>query len=221
MHKVALIILKGYREWTESLGPARERIIQKTQARLQARLWAVFTSIGALPHHFRYDISIALINNIGDRLVEKAIRKLREISPVDVEFCLGSGPTPYGAYRNCGMEGAGGWGEAVVSHLDVINSTYITKNNGPYQLYTDVISLLNLLSRRCRDVGCMPFYLGGDNIMLFLPNVEAIWRLLDGIETPLRVGVGVSKRPYRAFIKATEALDQLRARGAGGVLVAR
>ncbi|MFN7106123.1 MAG: GTP cyclohydrolase IIa, partial [Pyrobaculum sp.] len=116
---------------------------------------------------------------------------------------------------------AGGWSEAVVSHVDVVNSTYITRSNGPYHLYTEVIGLLNLLNWRCREVGCMSFYLGGDNIMLFLPNVETIWRLLEGVETPLRVGVGVSKRPYRAFIKATEALDQLRARGMGGVLVAR
>jgi GTP cyclohydrolase IIa len=63
----------------------------------------------------------------------------------------------------------------------------------------------------------MVFYLGGDNIMLFLPTPKAAYELHDYLNANLRIGVGIAKRPYNAFVKATRGLDDLRRRGTAGV----
>ncbi|MCU7787423.1 GTP cyclohydrolase IIa [Pyrobaculum sp. 3827-6] len=217
MHKVALMALKGYREWTESLGPRREHIIQKTQARLHETLWRSFTSIGALPHHFRYDYLIALTNNVSAEFIRKAVDKIRRVSPVEVEFCEGTGETPMEAYKNCGRASGLGGEVAVVGHMDVVNSTDTTKVNGPLYVYRQVQDLLKQATDFCRDVGCMVFYLGGDNIMLFLPTPKAAYELYGYLNADLRIGIGIAKRPYNAFVKATRGLDALRHRGATGV----
>jgi GTP cyclohydrolase IIa len=222
VHKVALISLKGYREWTESLGPRREHIIQQTQAELQADLWRTFTAIGALPHHFRHDFFIALTTNIDEVSVTRAVGKIARKSPVPVEHCTGVGDTPYEAYLNCGEDRAKKQGGlAAVAHMDVVNSSEVTKSNGPLKIYLEILDLLNNLARRCRDVGCLAFYLGGDNIALFLPNAESIRETVDGLSVPVRVGVGVAKRPYNAFVKATRGLDHLRSLGKIGVKIVR
>jgi GTP cyclohydrolase IIa len=63
----------------------------------------------------------------------------------------------------------------------------------------------------------MVFYLGGDNIMLFLPTPKAAYELYGYLNADLRIGIGIAKRPYNAFVKATRGLDALRHRGATGV----
>jgi GTP cyclohydrolase IIa len=222
VHKIALISLRGYREWTESLGPRREHLIQQTQAKLQAELWRAFTAIGALPHQFRHDFLIALTTNVDETSVTRAVNKIAKRSPVPVEHCTGVGDTPYEAYLNCGEDGAKGQGGlAAVAHMDVVNSSEVTKSNGPLKIYLEILDLLNNLARRCRDVGCLAFYLGGDNIALFLPNAESIREVVDGLSVPVRVGVGVAKRPYNAFVKATRGLDHLRSLGKIGVKIVR
>ncbi len=219
MHRVAVMFLKNYREWTETLGPDREAVIQKVQAKLHHRLWSVFTKVGALPHHFRYDVAIALVNNVGDRQIKRAVEKLAEVSPVEVEYCVGSGATPYQAYKNCGLDNSNRAEDASVAHVDVVNSTALTRDNGPHYVYTQIVTLLEVLNAKCSEVGCMAFYLGGDNVMIYLPNAGSIYQLLDGLDAQLRVGVGVAQKPYAAFVKATAALDRLRVKNAVGVLI--
>jgi GTP cyclohydrolase IIa (EC 3.5.4.29) len=102
VHEITVIALRGYREWTETLGPRREHLIQQTQARLQATLWQTFTTIGAMPHHFRHDFFIVLSTNVDKTLLTSAVGKIAKKSPVPVEYCRGSGETPYEAYLNCG-----------------------------------------------------------------------------------------------------------------------
>lgn len=221
VHKIALMALKGYREWTESLGPRREHIIQKTQARLHEALWRGFTSIGALPHHFRYDYLIALTNNIDAELVHRAVDKIRRISPVEVELCEGTGGTPMEAFKNCGHGNSTNSGVAVVGHMDVVNSTNTTRSNGPLYVYRHIQDLLNQAGDFCKDLGCMVFYLGGDNAMLFLPTPKAAYELYNYLNTNLRIGVGAAKRPYNAFVKATRGLDALRHKGVAGVKVVK
>ncbi|ACB40661.1 GTP cyclohydrolase IIa [Pyrobaculum neutrophilum] len=221
MHGVVVVELKGYREWTESLGPRREHIIQQVQSRIQAAVWRSFTAVGALPHHFRYDFYIALVNGVSLDLVKRAVEKAARASPVGAGFCLGVGETPYEAYLRCGGGGGGAASPAVVAHMDVINSTEATRRNGPLDVYLKVVKLLGQLGERCKDLGCMAFYLGGDNIALFLPSPNAIYSILDGVDLRVRVGVGVAKRPYNAFVRATWALDRLRSAGREGVEVVK
>lgn len=219
MHRVAVLTLRGYREWTESLGPRREHKIQQIQATLHRALWKIFTSIGALPHHFRYDVMIALVNNIPDRSIEAAVAKFSKYSPVEVDFCIGSGGTPYEAYLNCGGVNKHGDTSAVVAHIDIVNSTHTTKNKGPLYVYTEILTMINALHEKCQVVGCIPFYLGGDNVMVYLPNPESISKL--HLDVPYRAGVGVAKRPFNAFVKATKALDRLRSTNGTGVKIVK
>ncbi len=210
MHKITVIALKGYREWTESLGARREHIIQKTQARLQAALWDTFTAVGALPHHFRYDFFIALTTNVDNALVARAVDKVAKKSPVPVEHCSGTGETPYAAYLNCGKTEGEDGGLAAVAHIDIVNSTDITTSDGPLKVYVEILGLLNQLAKRCKEVGCLSFYLGGDNVAIFLPRAQSIHEVVEELPVKVRAGVGVAKKPYNAFVKATKALDYLR-----------
>lgn len=219
MHEIALLTLKGYREWTESLGPRREHYIQRIQAKLHWAIWTYFTAVGALPHHFRYDFAIALVNNIPRKLLSRAVEKIAEISPVPVEYCIGAGETPREGYEKCGLVERGETGDAVVAHIDVANSTAITKRNGPLVVYATVTELMAKLETKCRSLGCIALYLGGDNIMAFLSKPRDVEDLLADVDISLRVGVGIAKRPYDAFVKATEGLDSLRRAGQYGVFL--
>jgi GTP cyclohydrolase IIa len=221
VHKIALVTLRNYKEWTESLGPRREDKIQQIQAELHGEVWRAFTSIGALPHHFRYDVMVALVNNVENRLVEKAVEKIAAKSPVDVDYCVGTGHTPYDAYLNCGVVNNLDNSYAVVAHLDIVNSTHTTKNKGPLYVYIEILDLLNILYNKCNKFGCMSFYLGGDNIMIYLSTPDDIYNVVAELETSVRAGVGVAEKPFDAFVKATRALDYLRSVDKVGVEVVR
>ncbi|MEZ0320182.1 MAG: GTP cyclohydrolase IIa [Pyrobaculum sp.] len=217
MHRVAVVTLKNYREWTESLGPRREHIIQRVQAKLHYAVWNAFTAIGGLPHQLRYDYSIALINNtIG---VEKAVAKIASVSPVEVEVCVGRGPTPYDALVNCDSRQEGSDSDAVVAHADIADSTSITKKNGPLYIYVETLKIISKISELCKSLGCIPLYLGGDNLAIMLSSRDDILQIVGEIDVPIRVGVGISPKPYDAFVKATKGLDQLRETNQLGVLV--
>ncbi|WP_367834345.1 GTP cyclohydrolase IIa [Vulcanisaeta sp. JCM 16159] len=51
MVQVTIIRLIGYREWTESLGPDREHIIQRVQSQLHNELINVFSRLMPGPTH--------------------------------------------------------------------------------------------------------------------------------------------------------------------------
>lgn len=221
MHGIAVIELKGYREWTESLGPRREHIIQQIQAKLHATLWKSFTTVGALPHHFRYDFFIALVNNISSAAVESAVAKIARHSPVPIDFCIGTGDTPYSAYLNCRGREVEATSFSIVAHMDIVNSTKTTKLNGPLDVYSHIVRLIDTLLDVCKEYGCLVFYLGGDNTALFLPTPDVINEIVRNIDTRVRVGVGVAKKPYNAFVKATRGLDYLRSTNREGIKIVK
>lgn len=210
VHSVMQLKLIGYREWTETLGFRREHIIQQVQAELHKRAWAEYTSIDALPHHMRYDYLLVYSNNVPATALVERVKAIREVSPVPVEYCIGRGPTPLDAYENCddGKDTSGN--SAVVGHMDIVNSTRQTERMGSYDVYVVVGDLLNKINSMCRGLGCLAFYLGGDNIMIFLPDVKTGYLLYDQVYIDVRLGIGVAERPYAAFTKATEALDSMR-----------
>lgn len=212
--------LRGYREWTERLGPRREHLIQEVQAEVHRTAWRAFVESGGLPHHFRYDFVVVYANNIPHRDIREAVRALEAVSPVPLDVCVGRGPTPYDAYMNCmAGEGGGDEGPAVVAHMDLAYSRSHTYSDGPYSVYRQMMELTARLGRLCEAEGCMPFYLGGDNVAVFLPDAEVARSLLEAVGGPVRMGVGVARRPYDAFVKATEGLDSLRAEGRLGIRV--
>lgn len=213
--------LIGYREWTETLGFKREHIIQQVQAEIHRRAWAEYTSVEALPHQMRYDYLLVYANNVPLQALVGKVKSLQEISPVPVDYCVGRGTTPLEAYENCDdMKDTRGV-SAVVGHLDIVNSTRQTERMGPYDVYIVVGDLLNKINSICRGLGCLAFYLGGDNIMLFLPDVRTGYMLYDQIYIDVRLGIGIAEKPYSAFAKATEALDTMRKDGVVGVRILR
>ncbi len=211
--------LTGYREWTETLGPKREHIIQQIQAELHKRAWAEYTSVEALPHQMRYDYLLVYANNVSLQALVEKVKSLQEISPVPVEHCVGRGATPLEAYENCDDARDTSSGPAVVGHLDIVNSTRQTERMGPYDVYVVVGDLLNKVNSICRGLGCLAFYLGGDNVMILLPDARAGYVLYDQIYIDVRLGVGIAEKPYVALAKATEALDSMRRDGIIGVRI--
>lgn len=212
--------LIGYREWTETLGFRREHIIQQTQAELHRRIWAEFTSLDALPHQMRYDYAMVYSNNVPAESLIAKVKSIQEAAPVPVDYCIGRGRTPLEAYERCG-DGSTEGGPAVVGHLDIVNSTRQTEKRGSYDIYIVVGDLLNKINSICRGLGCLSFYLGGDNIMIFLPDVEAGFQIYDQVYIDVRLGIGIAERPYQAFTKATEALDSMRRDNVVGVRILR
>ncbi|MBP1449284.1 MAG: GTP cyclohydrolase IIa, partial [Thermoproteus sp.] len=175
MHSVVQLKLLGYREWTETLGFRREHVIQQVQAELHKRAWAGFTSMDALPHQMRYDFLLVYANNVPySRLVE-GVRTLAEVSPVPVNYCVGRGETPLEAYENCDDVKDTSGRSAIVGHMDVVNSTLQTEKRSPYDIYLMVSDLLNSVNAVCKGLGCLAFYLGGDNIMVLLPDVRTAY----------------------------------------------
>lgn len=213
--------LIGYREWTETLGFRREHIIQQVQAELHKRIWAGFTEIDALPHQMRYDYSLVYSNNVELSKLVEVVKSIKEISPVPVEYCVGRGDTPLEAYASCDDSAKTEGRSAIVGHMDIVNSTAQTEKRGPYDIYVMANELLNKVNSVCRGLGCLAFYLGGDNIMVFLPDVKTAYEVYDQIYVDVRLGVGVAQRPYAAFAKATEALDSMRRDRIIGVRIIR
>jgi GTP cyclohydrolase IIa len=213
--------LIGYREWTETLGFRREHIIQQIQAELHKRIWAGFTEADALPHQMRYDFSLVYSNNVPLSKLVEVVKSVKEISPVPVEYCVGRGDTPLEAYASCDGSVETEGGSAVVGHMDIVNSTAQTEKRGPYDIYVMANELLNKVNSVCRGLGCLAFYLGGDNIMVFLPDVKTAYEVYDQVYVDVRLGVGVAQRPYAAFAKATEALDSMRRDKIIGVRIIR
>ena len=101
----------------------------------------------------------------------------------------------------------------------MVDSTHVTRANGPLHVYLQILHIISDLGDLCKRLGCIALYLGGDNVAVLLPEPKAAYEIAERVPVPVRVGVGVAKRPYTAFVKATKALDYLRSHGVVGVKV--
>jgi len=217
--QVTVIRLVGYREWTESLGPDREHIIQLTQAKLHEALVRAFSGLGAFAHPARYDYMVAITNGLSGEEIGTAVNEVRKVSPVPVFSGTAAAESPREAerlafklaldntVRNISVVDE----EVAMAHIDLVNSTEMTLETSGYGVYEYVWSIMSQVRISISSLGGLVFYLGGDNMVAVLgsnPNLmelEGMAKLLR-----VRVGVGIARRSREAMKLATEALDELR-----------
>lgn len=222
--QITVIRLVGYREWTESLGPDREHVIQSVQARMHSRLVELFSRVDAWAHPFRYDYLLAITNGIGANELAGIVRELGRDLPVPLSSGTYAHEKPSIAEREAfklalrarpweNLVGNTGNDLVGIAHIDLVNSTANTEETSSYLLYEHVWSVVNQVRLYLAPYGAVTLYLGGDNIVSIIQPVideeelRPIARLLNA-----RIGVGIAKRGRTAMKLATEALDELRIR---------
>ena len=233
MVQVTIIRLIGYREWTETLGPDREHIIQRVQAKLHGELINEFSRLNAWAHPLRYDYLFAITNGLNNDELTRIIKELSEYSPVPLSSGTYADANPRIAEREAfrlamkaspgeSLIGGGDDGYVAIAHIDLIDSTTSTEWTSSYQLYEYVWGVVNQVRLYLAPYGGITLYLGGDNIVSIVQptiNEEGLKPLANLISA--RIGVGIARNGRTAMKLATEALDSLRSRNGNGVMILR
>ncbi|ADN49749.1 GTP cyclohydrolase IIa [Vulcanisaeta distributa] len=233
MVQVTIIRLIGYREWTETLGPDREHVIQQVQAQLHRELVHVFSRLNAWAHPLRYDYLLAITNGLSNGELTSIIKELSEYSPVPLSSGTYADVNPRVAEREAfrlamkaspgeSLIGGGDDGYVAIAHIDLVDSTTSTEWTSSYQLYEHVWSVVNQVRLYLAPYGGITLYLGGDNIVSIVQpaiNENDLKPLANLINA--RIGVGIARSGRVAMKLATEALDSLRTRNGYGVMMLR
>ncbi len=206
MHKVAKVVLKGYREWTESLGDDREWIIQKTQAELERVASLKASECGAFYLPSRKDVLFFVLNGVEERCFDEVLEALREESPVPLEAEISCGSKPLEALlegRPCPSSTA----EIAAVHVDI--NSFTSKEH--YLGYVESVQLLESMLKVGLGFGAIGSYLGGDNVILFADPSDSteLARVISSMYD-VKVGIGIAGRPREALALAAKALRKLR-----------
>lgn len=104
-----------------------------------------------------------------------------------------------------------------ILHIDINNSTAITKNLSPYEITNLIIKLHSYISDIFLKEDGLTFYLGGDNFMIVVKKnmtKERVKQLVDQLtqitKIHLNCGIGVGKTGRKAAEMATKSLDSIR-----------
>lgn len=209
-----------YREWTESLGKDREWFIQLTQSKVYQVIQSFASSHGGMALPLRYDYQIILLPyEANTREFNEGLKKV----------LLNYAPTPINTLVTCNKikdllkmdlnrenyrEDVSCSPESlVVAHADLNDFTKKTKSLGIYRTYAEILNVIAHYVKELRDVAIVQ-YLGGDNIVSICDedSMQKVLEVLGGVNS-IKVGVGVSKIPRKAFMLAAEALDTIREKG--------
>ncbi|MEM4048034.1 MAG: GTP cyclohydrolase IIa [Zestosphaera sp.] len=209
-----------YREWTESLGKDREWFIQLTQSKVYQVIQSFVSSYGGIALPLRYDYQIILLPyDVGVREFNESLKKtLLNYSPTPINTLVACkrikdllkmdlNNENYRDDVSCLPE------PLVVAHADLNDFTKRTRSLGIYRTYSEILNVIAHYVRELRDIAIVQ-YLGGDNIVSICDedSMQEVLEVLGSVDT-IKVGVGVSKIPRKAFMLATEALDTIREKG--------
>lgn len=211
--KLSVIKLKGYREWTESLGYDREWKIQSFQHNFLSTLTNLASEINSFVITYRYDSYIMLIDGVKTENISYFLNKIQEISPVPIEPCFGYGKSPLEAEENCNYYEIEKINEInddkiLVAHFDL--DGFSTKRQ-LFKAYLEVYEIYNTIFSTSMKLGGLPYYFGGDNIGVFLSanNLKDIVEMIKDLSN-VKVGVGIGNNPKESLKNATKALDTIR-----------
>ncbi|MEM4830322.1 MAG: GTP cyclohydrolase IIa [Zestosphaera sp.] len=209
-----------YREWTESLGKDREWFIQLTQSKVYQVIQSFVSSYGGIALPLRYDYQIILLPyDVGVREFNESLKKtLLNYSPTPINTLVACkrikdllkmdlNNENYRDDVSCLPE------PLVVAHADLNDFTKRTRSLGIYRTYSEILNVIAHYVRELRDIAIVQ-YLGGDNIVSICDedSMQEVLEVLGSVDT-IKVGVGVSKIPRKAFMLAAEALDTIREKG--------
>lgn len=208
--KIAEINLVGYREWTESLGFDREWKIQHFQHSFTASLTRLASEINSFLLTYRYDSYIFLLDGVKVENFYSILDKIKELSPVPINVCLGFGETLLEAERNCYNEDLKDkYDEKIVlAHFDLDS---FSRKRSSFNAYLEIYDIYTKIFDFSRNIGGLAYYFGGDNIGVFmgLDKVEEAKQIVSELDN-LKVGIGIGDTPREAVTKAAKALHIIR-----------
>jgi GTP cyclohydrolase IIa len=113
-----------------------------------------------------------------------------------------------------------------ILHIDINNSTAMTKNLSSYETTNTIINLYSKISNIFLKEECLTFYLGGDNFMILAEKnmaIEKVKEMVNLISTSTKInlncGIGIGKTGRKAAEMATKSLDEIRELRRNGTIV--
>ncbi len=222
MIRISIIEQIGYREWTETIGTDREWKIQEIQARIYQETQRIASRFGGFVLPLRYDYMTILSSNLNEDNEREILEVVSSLSPVAVRLSSDIGNTPLEAENNAwshiskiepGKLGHFGNGNefVVVSHIDLNGLTPITQKIGTFRTYGKMLQILEKINYIAEENGGIAQYLGGDNILVILPDSNYEDLVVKMISTDdLKAGIAIANKAREAMKLAAEALHEIR-----------
>jgi GTP cyclohydrolase IIa len=242
--QITIIKIEGYGPWTLKLGSDREAQLQIFQAKLYYDLQKMFSKRDAIVYFNRFDELIAITNGLSleDHLsIEREINDMHK--DLNISMSIGTGATPLDAniaayqsrknnnlldksrmiYANDQVQSLYNNSNklssvmfAQIIHLDIDNSTKVSKILSPYETTTRIMKIFSSLIELFIEEKSMTFFLGGDNFMVISNTVTRdkisliISKIYETQNIKLNCGIGIARTGRKAVQAATEALDKIR-----------
>ncbi|MDQ4073226.1 MAG: GTP cyclohydrolase IIa [Thermoproteota archaeon] len=242
-YQTTVIKLEGYGPWTLQLGSDREHKLQILQSRIYSMLQKLFSDKKGLVFSNRFDEMIAITNQIDcNNHIEIHKQVLEKFKEVDISMAIGIDNTPIGSNKkasyvknkkeylispfifsnekkdaSCLRDSMFNDKNVKILHLDINNSTEITKNLSSYETTNTIIRLYSEISTIFLKEESLTFYLGGDNFMVIAKketSSEKVKEIVEEIDKKtgirLNCGIGFGATSRKAAELATKALDNIR-----------
>ena len=246
-YQTTIIKLEEYGPWTLSLGSDREHCLQILQSKIYADLQELFSNKNGLVFSNRFDEFIAVTNQINlDEHGEIYDQISKKYQKIRMSMTIGIDETPlksnkksyyiknkkeylirpdiYGSkesimkeYKEINLTAETDNKDVKILHIDINNSTAITKNLSAYEITNLIINLYSKVSDIFLKEESLAFYLGGDNFMIVAKNnmtVEKVKEIIDLLtkltKISLNCGIGNGQTSRKAAEMATKSLDLIR-----------
>ncbi|MFB6159597.1 MAG: GTP cyclohydrolase III [Haloferacaceae archaeon] len=237
--QLTLVQIDNYGPWTVTPSPRREMDLQTLQSRLFADIAQFVGSRDGYAFFTRFDNMVAVTNGLdGDdhALLQETIGNRY---PVSVSLGIGTDATPAAALdaATAGLQHAGSAqdgnrrevlvGDPVaerddedvwIAHFDVVDATekYTDRLNA-FDTFIEIEQGYAALMRHLRrEHGGLAFFVGGDNVIGVVPEIDdrafrdVIAHVEDAAGVELQVGVGHGRAAADAGMRAKHALERCR-----------
>lgn len=220
---IMAIKLDGYREWTESLGNDREWKIQLTQDKFAYAMDIVVSKENGFFMPLRRDMSLVLLGNYSRKALYKITYTAKLYSPVDIRTCVRGDPSPFRAQvqatycvRNAEeteetLRSTLDSTKIVAVHFDFNLNSERSSHLSIFESYLEIWNDFSYVAKRLEKIGGISQYLGGDNMIAFIPteSIEESLGITNDIDS-LKAGVGIGVTPREAIAKAAISLSKIR-----------
>ncbi|WP_247000209.1 GTP cyclohydrolase III [Halosolutus gelatinilyticus] len=242
--QVTLVQIDNYGPWTVTPEPRREADLQTLQSRLYADISQFVGNRYGYVFFTRFDNMIAVTNGLSLSDHELLQESVGNRYPVTLSLGVATGTTPVQALADATslIQNAGSAqdknrreclegrvvedeyrtdGDVQIAHFDVINATgQYTDELNAFDTFIEIEQGYAELMRHMRYAhDSLSFFVGGDNVIVVCPDLEAadyedaIYHVQATVDVELQVGVGRGATAHEAGMGAKHALETCRADG--------
>ncbi|GAB3664130.1 GTP cyclohydrolase III [Halopiger thermotolerans] len=242
--QVTLLQIDNYGPWTVTPEPRRETDLQTMQSRLYADISQFVGARDGYVFFTRFDNMIAVTNGLSLEDHARLQDSIGNRYPVTLSLGVATGTTPVQALSDATArlqeagsaqdkdrrevlegrvieEGHRTDGDVQIAHFDVINATgNYTDELNAFDTFIEIEQGYAELMRHMRRVhDSLSFFVGGDNVIVVCPDLEApdyeeaIHHVEDAVDVEMQVGVGRGDSAHEAGYAAKHALEVCRADG--------